>query len=156
MYIFFSLELFIILNFGGMWAVGKPEGCLWTQCFCREKDVLHFLPVPIFTGGSSALDAIRVRAKSKAFPRLCCETREGLCLVMCCAADTPLCWGHHTLAGVEVPPQVLLLGAGLLPCTMLGWAGQRLASLQGTQWQEQEEHALGISSQALHPECLQE
>lgn len=98
MYIFFSLELFIILNFGGMWAVGRPEGCLWTQCFCREKDVLHFLPVPIFTGGWSALDAVRIRAKPKAFPRLCCETREGLCLVMCCAAaQTPQCAGDTTL-----------------------------------------------------------
>lgn len=28
MRIFFSLELFIILNLGGMWTVGRPEGVL--------------------------------------------------------------------------------------------------------------------------------
>lgn len=69
---FFSLELFILLNFGGLWAVGRPEGLLWTQCFCREKDVLHFLPVPIFTCGWSVLEAVRIRAKPKVFPWLYC------------------------------------------------------------------------------------
>lgn len=128
---FFSLELFIILNFGGMWAVGRPEGLFWTQCFCREKDVLHFVPVPTFTCCWSALDAIRIRAKPKAFPRLCCKTREGLFLIMCCAAaQTPQCAGEATLwLDYECLPRVVLLGAELMGCAVLGWAGQRRASL---------------------------
>lgn len=82
--------------------------------------MLHFVPVPIFTCGWSALDAwmIRIRAKPKAFPRLWCKTREGLCLVMCCAAaQIPQCAGE-TILDYKCLPRVVLLDARLLP-----WAG---------------------------------
>lgn len=50
---------------------------------------------------------------------------------MCCAAtQTPQCAGETTLGlDCKCLPRVLLLGAGLLPCAMMGLAGQRLASL---------------------------
>ena len=95
--------------------------------------MLQFLPLPIFTCGCSALDAVRITAKPKAaFSRLCFETalcpgkdcaREGRTLH--CSPGTLMCWGGRASARVGVPPWGAAGWPGRVaaPCqAWLGWA----------------------------------
>lgn len=112
-YIFFSLDLFIILNFWvdkGSTQALRPS--LLDPVPLQGKDMLQFLPLPTFTCGCSTLGGVRTTAKPKAaLSRLCFET--GLCpgkgcpregCTLSCSPGTHMCWGGHTLARVEVPP----------------------------------------------------
>lgn len=139
-YIFLSLDLFIILNFwvdNGSTQALRPS--LLDPVPLQGKDMLQLLPLPTFTCGCSTLGGVRTTAKPKAaLKALLCDwsvSREGLSFR---GMHTVLQPRHPYVLGRPRFGQgrgsslgscwLAWLSAELLPCATPGWVGQWLAS----------------------------